>query len=100
MHACQRWVGREIKQTIETVGDVVRNDRVKLGYVLFVFLLYVPVNSYGHGGRSVHLTHFFLGKFEQAVNQIELGTPRSAVKCASVVRNVTDCAALPFKAKL
>ena len=50
MHACQRWVGREIKQTIETVGDVVRNDRVKLGYVLFVFLLYVPVNSYGHGG--------------------------------------------------
>ena len=59
----------KIKQTIETVGDVVRNDRVKLGYVLFVFLLYVPVNSYGHGGRSVHLTHFFLGKFEQAVNQ-------------------------------
>ena len=70
-------LAEEIKQTIETVGDVVRNDRVKLGYVLFVFLLYVPVNSYGHGGtvsspkgeRSVHLTHFFLGKFEQAVNQ-------------------------------
>ena len=40
----------EIKQTIETVGDVVRNDRVKLGYVLFVFLPYVPVNSYGHRG--------------------------------------------------
>ena len=43
-------LAEEIKQTIETVGDVVRNDLVKLGYVLFVFLLYVPVNSYGHGG--------------------------------------------------
>ena len=40
----------EIEQTIETVGNVVRNDRVKLGYVLFAFLLYVPVNRYGHGG--------------------------------------------------
>ena len=72
MHACQRWVGREIKQTIETVGDVVRNDRVKLGYVLFVFLLYVlyaQSTATVMGGRSVHLTHFFLGKFEQAVNQ-------------------------------
>ena len=62
-------LAEEIKQTIETVGDVVRNEREQLGYVLFVFLLYVPVNSYGHGGWSVHLTHFFLGKFEQAVNQ-------------------------------
>ena len=74
----------EIKQTIETVGNVVRNDRVKLGYFLFVFLLYVHkvlfaddlmVNAKSwrelllKGGRSVHLTHFFLGKFEQAVNQ-------------------------------
>ena len=32
--------------------------------------------------------------------EIELGTPGSAVRCASVVRNVTDCAALPGKAKL
>ena len=31
---------------------------------------------------------------------IELGTPGSPVRCASLVRNVTDCAALPGKAKL
>ena len=31
---------------------------------LFVLLLYVPVNSYGHGGRTVHLTT----QLEQAVN--------------------------------
>ena len=62
MHACQRWVGREIKQTIETVGDVVRNDRVKLGYVLFVFLLYVPVNSYGHGGTVSSPNTLFPGQ--------------------------------------
>ena len=36
---------------------------------LFVLLLYVPVNSYGHVGRSVNLTTLFLGKLEQAVNQ-------------------------------
>ena len=26
-------------------------------FCLFVLLLYVPVNSYGHGERSVHLTN-------------------------------------------
>ena len=62
MHACQRWVGRELKQTIETVGDVVRNDRVKLGYVLFVFLLYVPVNSYGHEGTVSSPNTLFPGQ--------------------------------------
>ena len=31
---------------------------------------------------------------------IELGTPGSPVRCASLVRNVTDCTALPGKAKL
>ena len=55
-------MGREIKQTIETVGDVVRNDRVKLGYVLFVFLLYVPVNSYGHGGKVSSPNTLFPGQ--------------------------------------
>ena len=36
----------------------------------FGSMLYVPGNSYGHRGRSVHLTTlFFLGKLEQAVNQ-------------------------------
>ena len=62
MHACQRWVGREIKQTIETVGNVVRNERVKLGYFLFVFLLYVPVNSYGHGGTVSSSNTLFPGQ--------------------------------------
>ena len=59
MYAC---LAEEIKQTIETVGDVVRNDRVKLGYVLFVFLLYVPVNSYGHGGTASSLNTLFPGQ--------------------------------------
>ena len=37
---------------------------------LFVLLLYVPVNSYGHGGTvSSHNHTFFLGKLEQAVNE-------------------------------
>ena len=36
---------------------------------LFVLLLYVPVNSYGHGGEVSSPKHlFFLGKLEQAVN--------------------------------
>ena len=59
MYAC---LAEEIKQTIETVGDVVRNDRVKLGYVLFVFLLYVPVNSYGHGGTVSSPNTLFPGQ--------------------------------------
>ena len=59
----------EIKQTIETVGDVVRNDRVKLGYVLLFSCFRSQSTAMVMGGRSVHLTHFFLGKFEQAVNQ-------------------------------
>ena len=62
MHACQRRVGREIKQTIETVGDVVPNDEVKIGYVLFVFLLYVPANSYGHGGTVSSPNTLFPGQ--------------------------------------
>ena len=40
-------------------------------YVLcfFVLLLYVPVNSYGHGGPASSPKHtFFLDKLEQAVN--------------------------------
>ena len=37
--------------------------------VLFVLLLHVQVNSYGPAGQSVHLTTFFLGKLEQAINQ-------------------------------
>ena len=33
-------------------------------------LLYVPVNSYGHGGMVISHNHiFFSGKLEQAVNQ-------------------------------
>ena len=56
------WSAEEIKQTIETVGDVVRNDRVKLGYVLFVFLLDVPVNSYGHGGTASSPNTLFPGQ--------------------------------------
>ena len=38
---------------------------------LFVLLLYVPVNSYGHFWMvsSPNHAHFFLGKLEQAVNQ-------------------------------
>ena len=59
MYAC---LSEEIKQTIETVGDVVRNDRVKLGYVLFVFLLYVPVNSYDHGGTVSSSNTLFPGQ--------------------------------------
>ena len=31
---------------------------------------------------------------------IELGAPGSPVRCASLVRNVTDCAALPCPVKL
>ena len=55
-------LAEEIKQTIETVGDVVRNERVKLGYVLFVFLLYVPVNSYGHGRTASSPNTLFPGQ--------------------------------------
>ena len=37
---------------------------------LFVLLLYVPVNSFDHGGTISSPNHtFFLGKFEEAVNQ-------------------------------
>ena len=42
---------------------------------LFVLLCYGPVNSYGHGGRSVHLTTLFPGKLEQAINQLFVHTP-------------------------
>ena len=39
-------------------------------YYLFVLLLYVQVNSYGHGGTVSSPNHtVFLGKLEQAVNQ-------------------------------
>ena len=31
-------------------------------WLLFVLLLYVKVNSYGHGGRSVDLTTLFPGQ--------------------------------------
>ena len=38
--------------------------------VLFVLLLYVPFNSYGHGRMVSSPNHtFFLGKLEQTVNQ-------------------------------
>ena len=38
---------------------------------LFVLLLYLPVNSYGHFGTvsSAIKPHFFMGKLEKAVNQ-------------------------------
>ena len=37
---------------------------------LFVLLLYIPVNSYGHGGMVSSPNHtFFQDKLEQAVNQ-------------------------------
>ena len=37
---------------------------------LFVLLLHIPVNSYGHVGMvSSPSQTFFLGKLEQAVNQ-------------------------------
>ena len=55
-------LAEEIKQTIETVGDVVRNDRMTLGYVLFVFLLHVPVNSNGHGGTASSPNTLFPGQ--------------------------------------
>ena len=39
-------------------------------FILFVLLLYVPVNSYGHEGTvSSSNRTFFLGKLEKVVNQ-------------------------------
>ena len=39
-------------------------------YVLFVLLLYIPVNNYGHRRTVSSSDHiFFLGKLEQVVNQ-------------------------------
>ena len=36
---------------------------------LFVLLLYIPINSYGHGRMVSSPNHTFRGKLDQAVNQ-------------------------------
>ena len=44
-------------------------DSIKLLFIFFGLLLYVPVNSYGHVGTVSSPNHtFFLGNLEQAVN--------------------------------
>ena len=37
-------------------------DKVVVVVVVVVLLFYVQVNSYGHGGRSVHVTTLFPGQ--------------------------------------
>ena len=41
-------------------NDLIQNTLFNFTLGLFVLLLYVLFNSYGHGGMSVHLTKFFL----------------------------------------
>ena len=49
--------------SIDHTGLILRKPVFGVSYCcLFVCLLYVPVNSDGHEGRSVHLTTLFPGQ--------------------------------------